>query len=112
MYNGDVTEERIIIDHNTENIIGISLETDCWLGLTLYSGKIEVETAIDLLEKYGTDKMILNSAADWYPSDPLAVPKARDKMLDCGWTREEVRTVVFDNRYQFFNKLPDFDYEP
>nr|WP_199723032.1 TatD family hydrolase [Halobellus sp. Atlit-38R] len=108
----DVTEERIIIDHNTEHTIDTSLQTDCWIGFTLYPGKIADETAIDLLEEYGTDRMILNSAADWDPSDPLAVPKARDKMLDRGWDREAVRTVVFENPYEFFDQSPNFDYEP
>jgi predicted metal-dependent TIM-barrel fold hydrolase len=55
--------------------------------------------------------MILNSAADWDPSDPLAVPKARDEMLDRGWDREAVRTVVFDNPYEFFDQSPNFEYE-
>ncbi|WP_135305200.1 TatD family hydrolase [Haloarcula amylovorans] len=107
----DVTEERIILDHNTENTIDTSLQTDCWIGFTLYPGKIEAESAIDLLEEYGTDKMLFNSAADWDPSDPLAVPKARDKMLDRGWDREEVQRVVFDNPYEFFNQSPNFEYE-
>ena len=107
----DVTEERIIIDHNTENTIETTLQTDCWAGFTLYPGKITAEKAIDQLEEYGTDKMIFNSAADWDPSDPLAVPKARDKMLDRGWDREEVRKVVFDNPYEFFDQSPNFEYE-
>jgi predicted metal-dependent TIM-barrel fold hydrolase len=107
----NVTESRIVIDHNTGNTIDISLRTDCWIGFTLYPGKINDETAIDLLEEYGTNKMLFNSAADWDPSDPLAVPKARDKMLDQGWSREEVRKVVFDNPYEFFNQSPNFDYE-
>ena len=108
----DVTQERIIIDHNTENTIETSLQTDCWIGFTLYPGKITAENAIDLLEDHGTEKMILNSAADWDPSDPLAVPKARDKMLDRGWDREDVRQVVFENPYQFFDQSPNFQYEP
>lgn len=107
-----VTQERIIIDHNTEDTIEISAQTDCWLGFTLYPGKIQDELAIDLLEEYGTDRMILNSAADWDPSDPLAVPKARDKMLDRGWDRAEVYKVVFENPYEFFNQSPNFDYKP
>lgn len=106
-----VTQERIIIDHNTEETIDISAQTDCWLGFTLYPGKIETDLAIDLLEEYGTDRMILNSAADWDPSDPLAVPNARDVMLDRGWDRDTVRTVVFDNPYEFFNQSPNFEYE-
>jgi len=106
-----VTQERIVIDHNTENTVDTTAETDCWMGFTLYPGKIDDETAIDILEEYGTDKTMLNSAADWDPSDPLAVPKARDKMLDRGWDREEVRKVVFENPYEFFDQSPNFEYE-
>ncbi|GAA0237308.1 TatD family hydrolase [Haladaptatus pallidirubidus] len=112
IHDEDVTEERIVIDHNTENTIEIALQTDCWIGFTLYPGKITDEKAIDLLEEYGSDKMLLNSAADWDPSDPLAVPKARDKMLDRGWDREEVRKVVFENPLEFFNQSPNFNYKP
>ena len=107
----DVTQERIIIDHNTEETIETSLRTDCWIGFTLYPGKIEADAAIDLLEEYGTDKMLFNSAADWDPSDPLAVPKARDEMLDRGWSRDEVRKVVLENPHEFFSQSPNFEYE-
>jgi len=106
-----VTQDRIVIDHNTENTIDISTRTDCWIGFTLYPGKIDDETAIDLLEEYGTDRMLFNSAADWDPSDPLAVPKARDEMLDRGWDREEVRKVIYDNPYDFFSQSPNFEFE-
>ncbi len=105
-----VAQERIVIDHNTEHTVETSLSTDCWVGFTLYPGKIEDELAIDLLEEYGTERMIFNSAADWDPSDPLAVPKARDKMLDRGWDREAVRTVVHDNPAEFLGQSPNFDY--
>ncbi|PSP74859.1 hydrolase TatD [Halobacteriales archaeon QS_1_68_20] len=106
-----VTQERIVIDHNTENTIDITAETDCWIGFTLYPGKIDPGGAIDLLEEYGTDRMLLNSAADWDPSDPLAVPKARDEMVDRGWDREEVRKVVLENPHEFFSQSPNFEYE-
>jgi predicted metal-dependent TIM-barrel fold hydrolase len=107
----EVTQERIVIDHNTENTIDISARTDCWIGFTLYPGKCTAETAIDILEEYGIEKMLFNSAADWDPSDPLAVPKARDEMLDRGWDREDVRQVVFENPYRFFDQSPNFEYE-
>jgi predicted metal-dependent TIM-barrel fold hydrolase len=109
--DGGYTQDRIIVDHNTENTIDVTAPTDCWVGFTLYPGKIDDETAIDLLEEYGTDKMLFNSAADWDPSDPLAVPKARDKMLDRGWSREEVREVVYENPRAFFSQSPNFTYE-
>jgi hypothetical protein len=55
--------------------------------------------------------MLLNSAADWDPSDPLAVPKARDAMLDRGWDREAVREVVLENPHEFFSRSPNFEYD-
>ena len=108
----DLTEERIVIDHNTEHTVDIAMQTDCWLGFTLYPGKIEASKAIDIVEQQGTDRILFNSAADWDPSDPLAVPKARDEMLDRGWDRDAVRKVVFENPYEFFDQSPNFDYEP
>jgi len=45
-----VTQERIVIDHNTENTIDISTQTDCWIGFTLYPGKIEAAD-IQVVEK-------------------------------------------------------------
>ena len=33
-----------------------------------------------LVKKYGTDRIIVNSAADWGISDPLKVPKTIDVM--------------------------------
>jgi len=108
----DVTEERIVIDHNTEDTVEIAMETDCWLGFTLYPGKITASKAIDIVDEHGTEKILFNSAADWDPSDPLAVPKARDKMLNRGWDRDAVRTLVFENPYEFFNQSPNFEYEP
>lgn len=57
----NVTQERIVIDHNTENKIDISTQTDCWIGFTLYRGKIEAEAAIGFLEEYGTEKLILTT---------------------------------------------------
>jgi len=107
----DLTEERIVIDHNTENTVEIAMETDCWLGFTLYPGKITASKAIDIVEEHGTEKILFNSAADWDPSDPLAVPKARDKMLNRGWDRDAVRKLVFENPYEFFNQSPNFEYE-
>ena len=106
----DPDDIRQLTDGEIETV-ETTLETDCYVGFTLYPGKIEASAAIDLLEEYGTEKMLFNSAADWDPSDPLAVPKARDEMIDRGWPREEVRKVVFENPYEFFNQSPNFEYE-
>ena len=49
-----------------------------WAGMTLYpETKCTPQRAVDILETYGTERLWMNSAGDWGPSDPLAVPKAR-----------------------------------
>jgi predicted metal-dependent TIM-barrel fold hydrolase len=67
--------EHILIDHNTEETIDITLEYGAWGGMTIYPGKVSPERAIAILQKYGTNKMMINSAADWGPSDPLSIPR-------------------------------------
>jgi hypothetical protein len=107
-----VTQERVVIDHNEPDTMETTAATDCWLGFTLYPGKITIEEVMPLLEEYGTDRMLINSSADWDDSDPLSVPKARDAMLDAGWDRATVRTLLYENPIEFYSQAPAFDYEP
>ena len=44
-------------------------------------------------------------------TDPFAAMKAQDKTIDQDWDREEVRKVMFENPYEFFDQSPNFDYE-
>ena len=57
---------------------------------------------VALLKQYGTDKMIVNSAADWGRSDPLKVPKTGEAMLASGFAEADVELVLFSNPTQFY----------
>ncbi|MEO2107780.1 MAG: hydrolase TatD, partial [Actinomycetota bacterium] len=50
-----------------------------------------------ILQQYGTERMLVNSAADWGRSDPLKVKKTADAMLAAGFDQADVDTVVWDN---------------
>jgi len=106
-----VEQERIVIDHNTEETIELSLATRCWCGMTVYYvTKLSAERAVNIITRYGTDRMIVNGSADWGYSDPLAVPKVAMLMRKSGFFPEaEVRKVVFDNPYNFLKHSPHFD---
>lgn len=102
--------DLILIDHNTEETIDITLDYGAWAGMTIYPGKVSPERAIDLLQKYGTNRMMINSAADWGPSDSLSIPRTYRKMKESGFTNEEIQKVVWENPYQFYSlsgKLPN-----
>lgn len=106
-----VDEERIVIDHNTEETIELSLGTKCFVGMTVYYvTKLSAERAVAMIRRYGTDRMIVNGSADWGYSDPLAVPKVAMLMRMSGdFSEQEVSKVVFDNPYRFLKHSPHFD---
>ena len=62
-----------------------------------------------LIKKYGSDRIIVNSAADWGISDPLKVPKTVDVMREEGIHDETIRRVVWENPTAFFAQSGRFD---
>lgn len=108
-----VEQKRIVIDHNTEETIELSLQTKCWAGLTVYYvTKLSAERAVNIITRYGTERIIVNGSADWGYSDPLAVPKVAMLMRKSGYFPEsEVKKIVFDNPYSLLKYSPNFDLE-
>lgn len=104
-------EEKIILDHNTEETIELTLrETKCMAGMTVYYiTKLSAERAANMMTRFGTDRMIINGSADWGYSDPLAVPRSAMIMRKSGFfTEDEVKKVTFDNPYNFLAQSPRF----
>lgn len=94
--------EYVLIDHNTEETIEITLEYGAWAGMTVYPGKITSERAVAMLQKYGTNRMMINSSADWSLSDPLSVPRTCRKMRETGFPESEINKVIWKNPYDFY----------
>ena len=68
--------EQILMDHNTEETIQVSRDGGFWCGHTVYPvTKLSPERASNIIDEYGTEKMMVNSSCDWGPSDPLSVPR-------------------------------------
>ena len=98
-----ISEEMVIIDHLNEQTLPMVLETDCWRGHSVYpSTKMSEQRMVELLKQYGTEKMVVNSAADWGRSDPLKVPKTGAEMIKAGFSEAEVEKVLFENPINFF----------
>lgn len=98
-----VPDEMVLIDHLNEQTLPLVLETDCWRGHSIYpNSKMTESRMVGLLQQYGLEKMVVNSAADWGISDPLAVPKTAQAMLDAGFSESDVELVTFKNPINFY----------
>ncbi len=71
-----IAPDRVCIDHVEEHTIRGALEAGHWVGMTLYPiTKCTPARAADMIEVYGSERVMVNSAGDWGHSDPLAVPE-------------------------------------
>jgi predicted metal-dependent TIM-barrel fold hydrolase len=103
-------EERVLIDHNNEETLPLVLESRCWAGHTIYPNtKMDEHRMAALVQKYGADRIIVNSAADWGISDPLKVPKTIAVMRTQGIDDETIHQIVWNNPLAFFSQSGRFD---
>ena len=103
-------EGMVLIDHNNEETLPIVLASGCWAGHTIYpKTKMDEERMAVLVQKYGTDRIIINSAADWGISDPLKVPKTIAVMRARGIADADIETIVWDNPVAFFAQSGKLD---
>lgn len=95
--------QMVIIDHNSEETVKDVLDRGFWAGFTIYPfTKMGNERMVDIVKTYGAENIMVNSAADWGISDPLAVPKTAALMLQKGIDRESVEKVTYSNAIEAF----------
>lgn len=100
-----VRPERVCIDHVEEHTVRLAKDNGFWCGMTLYpTTKCTPQRACDILEQYGTDRILANSAGDWGKSDPLAVPALIQEMRRRGHAESEITKVVYHNPMAFFQQ--------
>lgn len=102
----------ILIDHNNEETIPLTKNAGMWAGHTVYPvTKLSPERACNILKQYGTERMMINSSADWGPSDCCNVPKTVGEMMRQGFTDEQIKEVVWDNPWGFYAQSGKLDSE-
>ena len=107
------TRDKILVDHNVEETTEKTLELGMWAGLSVYPvSKLSPERAIGIIKKCGTERIMIHSAADWGPSDPLSVPLVAREMRKAGFSITEIERVTFYNAYEFFKRSSRFTWKP
>ncbi len=108
-----IDPSRVLVDHVEEHTIGEVLDRGFWAGMTLYPvTKCTPERAADMIERYGSDRLMANSAGDWGPSKPTAVPDLIFELRRRGHSESLIKKVVYDNPVDFFSKSGKFNFTP
>jgi predicted metal-dependent TIM-barrel fold hydrolase len=95
----------VIVDHNNEETVQAVLEQGFWAAFTIYPHtKMGNERMTEIVKHYGPERIFINSAADWGISDPLAVPKTAQLMLERGISAETVAQVTYHNALAAFGQ--------
>ncbi len=105
--------DRILLDHNTEETMPLYAGTKYWRGMSIYPvTKLSVERAANIVEQYGVERLLVNSACDWGPSDPLNVPKLVRELLRRNLPRDLIEQLVFRNPIAFFGQSDKWSFRP
>ncbi len=106
----DCDRNRIWIDHVEEHTVRMVLDRGYWAGMTLYPlTKMTSQRAADILEMYGWDRMLVNSSADWGPSDPFTLQEC---VLECQrrrFARQDLIEIFHNNPVRFLRQNPKWD---
>jgi hypothetical protein len=101
--------DRILVDHNTEETMDLSRDAGVWAGMTVYPySKLNPVRCIDILKKWGLDRTMVNSSADWGWSDPTTLPQIAGHMKKNGFTAPQVEKLLFDNPFAFYKQSGKF----
>ncbi len=100
-----VSPSMVIVDHNNEETMKEVLDRGFWTAFTIYPHtKMGSERMTEIVRQYGSERIIVDSSADWGVSDPLSVPKTADMMLERGIALEDVKKVCYLNPLTAFSQ--------
>lgn len=109
----DIDRSRVWIDHVEEHTVKSVLDAGYWAGMTLYPvTKCSSRRAVDILEKYGTERLLVNSSADWGPSDPFTLQECILEYRRRGHSLREAVEVFHNNPCRFLGQNPKWDIAP
>jgi len=94
---------RVLIDHLNEVTIDLVRDSGCWMGFSIYPDtKMSPPRMVQILQRYGPERILVNSAADWGKSDPLLTVATADAMREAGFSADDVDRVMWRNPVEFY----------
>lgn len=105
--------EMVVVDHLNEMTIGAVANSGCWMGFSIYPDtKMDPQRLVAIVREYGTERVLVNSAADWGHSDPLMTRHTGQAMLDAGFSEQDVDVVLWQNPVAFYGQSGRLHLDP
>jgi uncharacterized protein len=99
-----------VMDHNNEETVRDVLDYGAWAAFTIYPNtKMGSERMVEVVRKYGSERIIVDSSADWGVSDPLSVPKTAKLMLERGISPADVELATWTNALNVYAQSGQID---
>jgi predicted metal-dependent TIM-barrel fold hydrolase len=104
--------EKLVIDHNNEETVEDTLASGAWAAFTIYPNtKMDSQRMAAVVEKYGPERIIVDSSADWGISNPLSVPQTAALMKERGLPAEAIRLTTWQNALDAYAQSGQIDVE-
>ncbi|AFR06891.1 TatD family hydrolase [Nocardiopsis alba] len=98
-----IPPERVLVDHLNETTVAMVHASGCAMGFSIYPDtKMDPERMVRILSEWGTERILVDSAADWGHSDPLTTLYTGRAMLAAGFSQEDVDRVLWRNPVDFY----------
>ncbi|MCS7098429.1 MAG: TatD family hydrolase [Candidatus Methanomethyliaceae archaeon] len=93
----NVDPARVIIDHLTPDLVEKVRSIGAIAGLTVQPGKLTPRDIYDIITKFGTEGIVVNSDIGINPSDPLALPRTAHYLDRCGVSGGDIQKILYSN---------------
>lgn len=105
--------EMVVVDHLNEMTVRAVADSGCWMGFSIYPDtKMDEQRLVAIVREYGTERVLVNSAADWGHSDPLMTRHTGQAMLDAGFSEHDVDVVLWQNPLAFYGQSGRLHLDP
>ena len=88
----NINPKLVQLDHVDYSIVDMVIDKDYTLGITVQPEKMSVSQTVNMLDKYGFDKFVLDSDMSSAPSNPMSLPETKHEL-------EDIKIVILTKYY-------------
>ena len=114
----DLDPNKLLLDDLTIETLPIALDlkiggygiavSPTLNGLYIQHKKATPTEAKAIIDEFGTDKIIFNSALAWGFGDPLGISRTLLHLKMMGVSEADLKKMAYDNAFTFFSQSPNF----